>query len=433
MRSIFPVAFLGAFLAACSGKKNIIHPHQYRSFLSDEKRIEKEVGKIKDEIRFWQQRLFRDTGSYVDQAKLAALYSLRFRLSHHIQDLHTADSLYRRSASKAKVHEPEILLAAAQNAMAMHRFTEAWKLLNEAEKLGANPYLLRLVKFDAAMELGYIQQAGLYLDELKVKNDFDYLIRKARLEDYKGQQDEALRRMEQALKQARSSGRKHLMAWTMANLADMYGHAGKIRKAYKYYLETLKTDSSHLQALRGIAWIAFSHEQNTAEAKRILHYILSQSPDPEILLLLADIAEWEGRGDEKKKYTEMFIAKAENAAWGDMYNKQRIRLYLEQYNKPEKAMALAEKEVMMRPTPQTYSWMALALLQYGESPKAHRLINDFVLGKTGEPETLLHAARVLQATGMKEEAKKLYQKTLSSAFELGPLETINIRKNIRAL
>lgn len=427
------VVFAAALLAACSHKKNIIHPKHYNPFLSDEKRIEKEIGKINAEIRFWQQRLARDTGSYVDEAKLAGLYSLRFRLNHQVQDLHTSDSLYRRSAAKAKVHEPEILLAAAQNAMTRHHFAEAWKLLHEAEKLGANPYLLRLVKFDAAMELGYIQQASIYLDELTFKNDFDYLIRKARLEDYKGQQEVALRLMKEALKQARSSSRKQLITWTTASLADMYGHAGKIRKAYKYYLETLKTDSSYLHALRGIAWIAFSYEQHTAEAKRILHYILSQSPDPEIMLLLADVADWEGHSDEKKKYTEMFIAKAENKACGDMYNKQRIRLYLEQFNKPDKAMALAEKEVMMRPTPETYSWMALALLQNGESQKAHRLINDFVLGKTGEPETLFHAARVLHATGMKEEAKRLYQEILSSAFELGPRQTISIRKNIKEL
>jgi hypothetical protein len=48
---------------------------------------------------------------------------------------------------------------------------------------------------------------------------------------------------------------------------------GRIQESYDSYLKTLAIDPNYSYALKGIAWIVFSHERNTKEAKRIVEAI----------------------------------------------------------------------------------------------------------------------------------------------------------------
>jgi hypothetical protein len=43
---------------------------------------------------------------------------------------------------------------------------------------------------------------------------------------------------------------------------------GRIQESYDSYLKTLAIDPNYSYALKGIAWIVFSHERNTKEAKK---------------------------------------------------------------------------------------------------------------------------------------------------------------------
>lgn len=416
-------------LNACSNKK-IINPQDYNAFLSDNKRMEKQVEKINAEISFWQNRLAKDTGSFVDMLQIASNHIKRFKAIGEVSDLHIADSLYAICLQKVKTTDPEIYFSVSQNAITQHRFNDAWENLLLADSIGVNPYLLRLFRFDAAMEIGLYQQASANIEKLTDKNNFDYLIRKAKLEDHKGDLDNAIRLMEKALKDAEAKDKKQLILWAKSNLADMYGHAGRVEDSYKNYLDVLKTDSNYLYALKGIAWIAYSQDHDTKEAKRILHYILSQTNMPDLYLMLAEIEEWEGSKEEKDKCVAKFLSEVEKPGYGNMYNKYLITIYTEDRQDYNKALSIAEKEVSSRPTPETYSWLAWVHFKKGDKQKAYELVKQYVLGKDFEPGSQLHTAYILKAQGETSKAKKILNDCLESSFELGPLTTAEIKKNL---
>lgn len=392
--------------------------------------MEKELGMINDEIKFWENRLGKDTGNFVDMLQLASNHILRFKANGDVTDLQIADSFYANSLHKVKDAEPEIYFSISQNAITQHRFNDAWQSLLRADSIGVNPYMLRLLRFDGAMELGLFQQAAANLERIADKNNFDYLIRKAKLEDHRGDLDNAIKLMEQALKDVESKNRKPLIHWAKSNLADMYGHAGRVKEAYKYYVEILKEDSSYLYALKGIAWIAYSHDHDTKEAKRIINYILSQTNMPDLHLMLAEIEEWEGNKEEKQKHVEQFLSEVEKPGYGNMYNKYLIRIYTEDQQDYSKALAIAEKEVSSRPTPETYSWLAWVNFKMGDKQKAYELVKKYVVGKYFEPESQLQAAYILKAQGETSKAKQLLSDCLKSSFELGPVIVEEIRKNL---
>ena len=421
--------FLLVMLNACSNKK-IINPQDYNAFLSDDKRTEKQEKKINTELSFWQNRLAKDTGSFVDMLQLASNHIKIFKTTGNVNELHIADSFYTLCLQKVRTTDPEIYFSYSQNAITQHRFKVAWESLMLADSIGVNPFILRLLKFDVAMEIGLYSLASKNIEELQDKTSFDYLIRKAKLEDHMGRLDNAIVLMEKALKEVESKGKKELVLWAKSNLADMYGHAGKVEDAYKNYVDVLKIDSNYLYALKGIAWISFSHDHNTQEAKRILYYILSQTNLPDLYLLLAEIAEWEKNKPVKDNYINKFLSTVENPAYGNMYNKYLITIYTTDKNDLNKALAIAEKEVNSRPTPETFDWLAWVYYKKGDIAKAYELINKNVIGKTFEPNSLLRTAYILRSHGDRQMSDKIFEECLTSSFELGPTTTAEIKNQL---
>ena len=92
-------------------------------------------------------------------------------------------------------------------------------------------------------------------------NDYNYLIRAAKWNDYKGDLADTIRLMEEAKILADESGGNLIQLWTNSNIADYYGHDGQIKKSYNHYLKTLEQDPNDSYALKGIAWIVYSNEE----------------------------------------------------------------------------------------------------------------------------------------------------------------------------
>lgn len=219
----------------------------------------------------------------------------------------------------------------------------------------------------------------------------------------------------------------------MSNLGDMYGHAGRIKDSYNAYINVLKKDSSYIYALKGIAWIAYSNDNNTAEAKRILQYILSQTKMPDIWLTLAEIEEWEGNTAKKNEYINKFLEEVERPEYGAMFNKYLVTIYTTELPDFSKALMLAEKEVESRPTPETFNWLAWVYYNKGDIEKAYSLCKNHVYKKTFEPEALFNTACIFAASGKKEEAKQMLEECLESSFEIGPVTSKQIKEKLASL
>ncbi len=406
-------------------QRPIANPADYEAYLN-KGHLEKTEQTLTERIRFWENKLQAQPENFVYQSKIAGMYAAWFKLTGDVAKLHQSDSLLQL-VNQQVPNKVGTLQAMASNAVTRHAFAEAETLMRQALAVGEQKHASSLMLTDVLMERGNFGNASALLRDLDSQTQFDYLIREMKMLDQTGNLPEAIKRMEKALALARASGSKDLLNWSLSNLADMYGHDGRIQKSYDTYLEALANNPADLHSLKGIAWVAFSNDKNTAEARRILCFLQAIHPVPDYDLLLSDIAAFENKPDEAMAYRQSFIQKASNPAYGNMYKAYLCNLKAAKTGQLAEAYAIAVQEVQERPHPTSYSLLAWASYQAGEKDAAVAILQKHVLDRTGEPKALFHSGVILAGSGHKKEAKKYLEEALDASYELGPVAAMEIR------
>ena len=415
-------------------RKPVTLKADYAQYLKDERSdMDYRLTKYDEETNFWTEKIKAQPSGYLFIQKLAAIKSHQFELTGDVTHLYDSDSLFQHAATMVSGRaKAKNLLSLSSNAIKKHQFQKALEYAYQAAGSTDEKFGPLMMAFDASMELGDYDLAGSILQYNKRLDSFHYLVRLSKYQDHTGDLDSAIAIMEYAydlVKNGESGG----ALWALTNLADMYGHAGELRQSYDHYLQVLAKDPAYLHALKGIAWLAYSHDLKTSEAKHIIHYIKRHTALPDAHLMLAEIAEFENRPIEKSAHIKAFLKEAAQQKYLDMYNKYLITLYAEEYQDFDKAMALAKKEVESRPTPMTYALLAWVLLKKGEQDQALKIINNHVEGATYEPEAVYYMGMIYAMNGQNEKAKKYLTEAADAAFELGPVTAEVVHETLKKL
>jgi tetratricopeptide (TPR) repeat protein len=404
----------------CTSKKSnqITNKEDYKAYL--EVNDNKKLQDINKEIEFWQTKFDAAPNQSSYLITLASQYSRLFEIKGSIDDLYKAEKLLLEANEKFVEQNSGIHRAIARNYISQYRFKEALSHLEKAEKLGENRMGTNKMLFDVYMELGSYDSAKEKLTAIQLPNDFDYLIRLAKWNDHKGDLDTAISSMEKALKIAENENNKGLKIWVYSNIGDFYGHAGRIEESYKYYLKTLEEDNHNTYALKGIAWISFSHERNPEQALEIINNIESKHLVPDLFLLKAEIAEFQNNKVEETKAIQKYNKILASNDYGDMYNKYNVLLMAENPLQVDAALKIAQKEIENRPTPESYDLLAWTYFKIGEKEKALEVIQQHTIGKSFEPNIVYHNAEILKANNQTAELAPMKKELLASIYELGP-------------
>jgi tetratricopeptide (TPR) repeat protein len=410
---------LGCMLAAaCQAPKNQITKAEDYSKYINVKTANPKLELLQKELSFWTEKYEKDNAQYPFLLKMAAANAGLFEINANIENLNTAITQLELANEKTNHTMASILRSMAKNYITHHKFTEATKALKEAQTLGENRAATEKMLFDVYMETGNYTEAKTILDKLSKKIDFDYQIRLAKWLDYKGQTPKAVEQLRIAAMMAETDKNEDLKLWAYSNLGDFYGHTGNIEKAYTYYLKTLAIDPHYTYALKGIAWIAFSHEKNTKEASRIVSYLEKVHPSPDYILLRSQMAAFDKNTSLTNALEQNFIAATSTPAYAGMYDAYLIKM-LE--NEPEKAKMLAQNEVKNRPTAVSYELLASAYAMENNGTKALEIVETKVLNATFEPKSLLGAAKIYKLNKQSEQVAILKKELLEAGFELGPV------------
>lgn len=424
MKNLSLLALLLIIFGCASDKeKTITSKADYNSFLLTQTPSKDAT---LEEITFWQKRIDANAENVINLSKLAGLKSTLFSQTGDVSQLLESEAMLQTCYQLSARNKDTYLRSLAHNYISQHRFKEAKVLLDSAYAFPDNKRATELMLFDVAMELGDYKSADNYLGTIKNTSDFNYLIRLSKWNDYKGDLDAAIRAMEKAKEVAESGGIKALKIWTYTNLADYYGHAGRIDEAYKHYLMTLKLQPDNAYAKKGIAYIVYASENNTSEANRILDSIMVTHKVPDYYLLKAEFAEFDGNTSEVQKQENNFIKAVNAAEYGDMYTTYLIELFAE--TAPEKALNLAEKEVENRATPETYQLLAYAQLKAGKNEEALQTIETYVVGQTFEPKAAYYSALIYKANDLYEQIPPIKEELMEASFELGPVVMRKVEK-----
>ncbi|WP_299385535.1 cell surface protein [uncultured Lacinutrix sp.] len=405
--------------------KTVTNAKDYDVFLIAEN---KKLSDAKAEEKFWANKLEKTPNQFPYLAKLASAESQLFDATGNIKNLKKAESYLLQLNQKTNQNKAGYLRALARNYISQHRFKASLILLEKAEILAEDLDSTQKMMFDVHMELGNFDIAKSYLEKVVDLNSFDYLIRTAKWNDHIGNLDAAIKYMEMAMAKAESSNIVGLKQWSYTNIADFYGHDGQINKSYQYFLKALALDPNDAYAKKGIAWIVYSHERNPEEALRILNTITKEYTAPDYFLLKAEITEFLTDETSKNKYIASYKNAVQNPQYGEMYNAYNAKLFAENNKFVDSAIAIANREIENRGTPQSYDLLAWSLYNNGEFKKALDIVNMHIINKTFEPEALYHVAEIYKANGMTSELQPLKKELLMATYELGPLMELKINQ-----
>ncbi|MFD2916221.1 tetratricopeptide repeat protein [Psychroserpens luteus] len=417
----FLITVLAAVLFTNCSKNNtqkITDTNDYDTFLAMTEN--KTLDRAKQNEVFWSEKLEKTPNQYGYHSKLASTYTAYFSTTGDVEYLKKAENELLLVNERTQYENPSYLKSLAYNYISQHKFKEALELLEKAEALKDRLQETQKMLFDVHLELGNYEKAQAYLNTFENFNDFDYLIRLSKWSDHKGNLDAAIKYMEKAMAIAESSNLKGLKQWSYTNIADFYGHAGEVEKSYAHFLKALELDPNDAYAKKGIAWIVYSHEKNPDEALRILNTVIENYKAPDYYLLKSEIADYKGDLEMSKSQLDLYHIAMQNEAYGDMYNKYNVLLYTDENIQLEDAIAIAKTEIKNRPTPQSYDLLAWSYFKNGNLEGALQIVDQHIINKTYEPETLFHVAEIYKAAGRTEDVKPLKKELLASLYELGP-------------
>lgn len=406
-------------MLSCNQKSNTITSQKdYDKYL--EIKDNKSRDFVQSEIDFWENKFNAAPNQILYLSLLASNYSKLFENTGNVKYLYKAEELFLKSNETYKYSVVGTICSLARNYISQHRFKEALVLANKALVIGEGKKETQKLLFDVNMELGNYAQAEQNLKAIKDGSDFDYLIRVSKWNDYLGDLKTAISLMEKAKDIAVANNNKSLEIWTYSNLGDLNGHAGNIQKSYDYYLKTLELEPNNSYALKGIAWIAFSHERNTAEANRIIDKISKRHHTPDFYLLKAQIGEYENNMVAKNENLTAYFQMLESINYGAMYNKYNVLIYADDKRTASKAVEIAKIEVAHRPTPDSYDLLAWSYYNLGDAKKALEIAEKYVVGKSFEPKLNYHLATIYKANNKEAKIVSIKEELLNSIYELGP-------------
>jgi tetratricopeptide (TPR) repeat protein len=413
------LVFTILFIFACDNKPNqITNIADYDKYLHIARNESMDFAN--KEIEFWQSKYDAAPNQKSYLGIIAAKYGTLFEYTGDIKNLYKTEELLTQSNEANNYSRVSTIRSLGRNYIAQHRFKEALVLANKALAIGEGRKETQKLLFDVQMELGNFPEAVKNLNALKDMKDYDYLIRLAKWNDHKGDLKTAITFMEKARDIAETEDNKTLKIWSYSNLGDFYGHAGMIQESYDSYLKTLAIDPNYSYALKGIAWIVFSHERNTTEAKRIVEAIEVTHNTPDFFLLKSQIAQFDGNKIEADLNEEAYFTMLQVNNYGAMYNKYNTLIYADEKANVIKALEIAKIEVDHRPTPDSYALLAWSYLNSGNNKKALEIAKAHVIGKSFEPKVRYHLAMIYKANNEMAKVTPIKEELLSSIYELGP-------------
>jgi len=370
------------------------------------------------EIVFWEKRIDPARPGLVSELRYAAALSQRFRYFGDIRDIYCADSVARRVDSLFNHHESQAMLTLTGYSILQHRFTEAAEWLKKAKYLGIKKYDDLSYSFDVDYELGRYYDAGVALKQMKSGADYSYLFRNAKMHHLNGEPDSAVADM------IKAAGLENTNPWlqtiALSNAADLLVHSGSPERAAPLYRTCLELNGADFHSLLGLGWIALVCDKNDTLAEKIFSFAASKNKLPDALFRMIQTAEFRGDKILELKYARDFERTVSTPLYGSMYNKYLIQLYTGILNEPQKAEALARKELDNRATPPTYAWYAWSLFCNGRSAEALGIYKKYVSGLPLEGLELYWMGKMMEGMGKTYNANAFFSAAKKNIYDLSP-------------
>lgn len=418
MRTNYFVIIIAFILFSCNKKSEPVVDAVFTDSLIKNYSVSPLYKTTKGNYEFWKNRMDSVSDNYVNGPKYSGALSSFFHITGNIEYLLKADSLIQQSILAYQEREPGLNNTLAYLAIQQHQFNRADSLLKKVVKIEGQTAGNAFLDFDISFEKGDYRRSKNLLATIEDNNSYAFLFRKAKFEHYEGSLDTAISCMLKAAELSREN--KYLKQAALSNAADLCLHKGDLKKAFSLYKSSIIIDAADMHSIMGIGWIALVHDKKDSLAENIFQFVQKHTQSPDILLKLMQVAEFRNDSILQEQYAAEFIKIATDKKYGDMYNKYLIDLYTTVINEPSKAIALAERELINRATPQTYAWYVWSLFSNNEKEKAYKYFKSYVSAQPLEGLELYYMGRMMEGLDKKYNATEFYKVAWKNRYDLSP-------------
>lgn len=420
----FVYAVLFFTMDSCNKSETLIKPAFIDSLITYYTPSQSSIVNEKD-LEFWKQRADSEPENFVDLTKYCSALVGRFHIYGDINDLKIADSIMQNITVQYK--EPGMLLTLAGYKMLQHQFLQAKNCIDAVAEMKAEKYATQMMLFDADFELGDEYHSSMILKQAGSPLDYAYNFRLSKYDHFKGELDSSIAHMMKAALLAGSNA--YLKNAALSNAADLYVHNGELKKATDLYQQCIGFNNCDFHSMMGLGWIALVHDGNDSLASKIFSFVRSKLKSPDPLLKLSQANEINDVV-ASKNYALQFVDQASSQAYGNMYNKYLIQLYTSVLNEPVKALAVAEKEMSNRSTPQTGAWLAWCLFVNNKKEGAYKTYQQYVSGRPLEALELYWMGKMMKGLGKGYNAQQFFKAAERNKYDLSPLMRKDLEENL---
>jgi hypothetical protein len=418
MKKYFIYSLLAVSVLTSCNRNSKIVDKTYVDSLESHYSLPQQVQNNEADLKFWKMRINPARPGYVSEGKYASALITRFHEFGDIRDIKEAESVYKKINKAYNNTLPGPFVALTSSAMLQHRFAQADTLLQKAKKLGIDGFTSNTISFDVNFELGKYSEARYYLNRLRSDKDYSYYFRRSKYDHLNGAIDSAAGSMMKASLLAKNS--LYLKGIALSNAADLYVHAGDLKKAAGLYKECIRLNGIDFHSMMGLGWIALVQDRNDTLAEKLYKFVQTKNKLPDALFKLYQMAQVRHDRALEKKYAEEFVARATDTIYGRMYNKYVIEIYTGVLQQPEKAERLAKDELNNRMTPQTCAWYAYALFKNGKKDEAYKIFKEDISGRPLEGLELYYMGVVMKGLGKGYNASLFFKAADKNKYDLSP-------------
>jgi tetratricopeptide (TPR) repeat protein len=381
-------------------------------------------------IQFFQDRVQRNPRDFLSLTMLGDLHARKGRETGDVTSYDRAEASLRKAL---EVH-PRSLRAKSSLAAVLcdrHKFAEGLELAQQVCQKDPGFISALATVADAQLALGNYQEAEKgYQELLRKHKDLSVLSRIAHLAELKGNTEEALRLMEQAIAAGRKEGEsRQTLAWYHVRQGDMLFNAGRVEEAARQYETARSNLPDYALALAGLGKVRVAQGQH-AEAIELYRRACERTREPSLVGTLGDLQARAG----VPFLAQVAYQEVERTARNQSeYNRVLSRYYSDHDLHLPEALALAEKELTVRKDIYAYDTLAWALYKNRRFQDAAAAITEALKLGTRDATLYYHAGKIYAGIGDRDKGRSYLERALALNPHFSVLHVEDARKALAAL
>jgi tetratricopeptide (TPR) repeat protein len=387
-------------------------------------------------LEFWSWKVKQDPQGAIEYGRLAGIYLERCRETGDIADALKAEQAARRSLTiraRNNVAGRDML---ALSLLTQHRFGDASAIARQTYLMRPDDLQSLYLDVEASIEMGDYRHGEGQLAHLDGVPDspFSAALR-ARLCEMKGKPQVALEYLLSARKQADEDLElsRPAVAWFHMRVADILAAMGKSQDAetaYREAVEIFPRDYKAMTSLSRLAACRHDWAQSITWGVRAADIV----PAPDTLTLLGDAYSAMGRAMDANRQYRLIESIARIAQdTGTVYDRQRALYYADHDRQLGQALALAQRELVIRHDVYAYDTLAWAAYKNHRLGLADQAAASAMACGTRDASILFHAGMIANALNRRERARLLLTTALAINPQFHPRDAATARNILRKL